>query len=363
MYNNKKMGKQNKQKHGFTIIEVTLVLAITALLVTGVMVGTSATISRQRYNDAINDIVDYFRQVYSEVINVQNVRTGESTPAYCSVTTAFDSTGVALDIPAVATPGRTDCAIYGKIVTIGELGDDNKVSDTIHSYDIIGNVYSPDNYKNSAAKMKKQQEGEDSRGYSSSADINLLMSQDIGANAVTFATSDSECRIAPAGNTSYYNPIWGTSLETTALADGTSLPFRGAILIFRSPLSGTVQTYYIDYSSEGDKELPIDITRAISQFAPLNGACNKAALAASNSAKSQKDKYLVPILEDERLTTSDESDTDNDKYITLCVNSDDLSRFATSRRGIRILKGGRNATAVELLNADVLKEGEENPCR
>ena len=174
--------------------------------------------------------------------------------------------------------------------------------------------------------------------------------------------SRSQCTLSPAGTTSYYRPLWGVELETTAQGN---VPFRGAILIFRSPLSGTVQTYYIDYSSRPitDQNVPINVSLGLEQFQPLGGACNVDSLNASNIAKSQATKYLAAILEDPALVVNDTTDPSKDNYITLCAASDDLYQLGTRRRGIRILKGGHNATAVELLNSDVLRDGEENPCR
>lgn len=335
------MAKKLKLKSGFTIIEVTLVLAITALLASGIMVGTSSSIARQRYNDAMNGLVSFFRQAYSEVINVQNVRTGLSNSLYCSVSTAFDSNGDAVDALSPSAPGRADCAIYGKLLTIGEIDNENRPTSDIHSYDIIGRVFSPS----------------DQTSASIATDITTL--EKVGANVLTFTTTNnSQCTLSPAGNATSYNPLWGVHLETTS-AD--SIPFRGAILIFRSPLSGSIQTYYIDYSStDNNANLPINISRSADEFFPLSGACNKSILSSSSTAKSQRDQYLTAILEDDSLRTNE---TSGDDYLTLCAASDDLSQTGSRRRGIRILKGGHNATAIELLNNDILRDGEENPCR
>lgn len=352
------MTKRLKLKTGFTIVEVTLVLAISALLVSGVMVGTSTNIARQRYNDAIVSLTDYFRQAYSEVINVQNVRSGLATPAYCSVSTIYDSEGNA-QAPISAAPGRTNCAIYGKLLTIGERSteSDNNLDSSIHSYDIIGKIFSPNDYQNSKKKAEAKKSSDDASGVSSSEDIETL--KEVGANVVTLSTKNtSECTLATAGAASFYNPLWGVNLETTS-ANNTR--FRGAILIFRSPLSGTVQTYYVDYSSRSaTSDIPIDISYAISQFPALSGACNQGTLSSSNAAKSEASKYLTAILNDPSLATNDSSDN---QYLTICAASDDLAQIGSRRRGIRILKGGHNATAIELLNADILRTGEENPCR
>lgn len=337
------MAKKLKIKSGFTIVEVTLVLAITALLASGIMIGTSSSIARQRYNDAMNDLTSFFRKAYSEVINVQNVRTGLSSPHYCSVSTAFQSNGDATDALNPSAPGRADCAIYGKLLTIGELDSEGKLTPDIHSYDIIGRVFSPNDQKEASDSI--------------ATDITTL--EKVGANVLTFATIDnSQCTLSPAGNATAYNPLWGVHLET---ASANSTPFRGAILIFRSPLSGSVQTYYIDYSSSDiGANLPINISRSTDNFFPLSGTCSKGTLSSSSTAKSQRDQYLTAILKEDSIKTSE--NTGND-YLTLCAASEDLSQTGSRRRGIRILRGGHNATAIELLNNDTLRNGEENPCR
>lgn len=335
----KKLKLSPRAKRGFTIVEVSLVLAITGMLAAGLMVGASSSISRQRYNDAINDLVDFFRLSYSEVMNVQNIRTGRSDPAYCSVSSAFDKSGKSVEVQNNAAPGRTNCAIYGKLLTIGELNDGKSISSAIHSYDVVGKVFSPDDYADDSAAL--------------SSDKAAL--KEVGANAVTFATnSSSQCVLAPAGSATTYNPLWGVKLETTA---STSTLFRGAILIFRSPLSGTIETYYISYSKTS--ELPIDISSAIDKFSPLKGACSKSVIS-SSAAQAQANKYLAAILESSSLITNTSSGSD---YLTLCAASNDLAQTGSRRRGIRIRKGGHNATAVELLNTDVLQDGGPNPCK
>jgi len=56
---------------GFTIIEVMIFLAISGALLVGVIVGTSATIARQRYNDAVESFAEFMRRQYSVVISPQ----------------------------------------------------------------------------------------------------------------------------------------------------------------------------------------------------------------------------------------------------------------------------------------------------
>lgn len=54
--------KQSAQK-GFTIIEVMLVLAISALILLGALGGTYSSIRAQRYNDSVRAFAESLRQV------------------------------------------------------------------------------------------------------------------------------------------------------------------------------------------------------------------------------------------------------------------------------------------------------------
>ena len=106
---------------GFTLIEVSLFLGITALLFVGVTIGTQNAISQQRHSDAINGFTDFIKNVYSEVSNPQ-------------------STG----------HGNSNKAIYGRLIVFGEDysidKEDNgrlKKNDgrrDIYVYDVLGNA-------------------------------------------------------------------------------------------------------------------------------------------------------------------------------------------------------------------------------
>lgn len=85
---------------GFTIIETMLFLAITGLLVVGVLVGTGTSINVQRYHDSIASLQSILQQQYSEVANVSN----ESYANVC---------GAISDVPR----GQSDCVILGRFIT------------------------------------------------------------------------------------------------------------------------------------------------------------------------------------------------------------------------------------------------------
>lgn len=99
-------------REGFTIIEVMLALAISGLLLVGVIGGTYSSIAHQRYTDALRNFAEYIRTVYSEAISPQSLGLGNSS----------------------------NHAILGKVVVFGsEDGNDS----TVYSATIIGRASIP----------------------------------------------------------------------------------------------------------------------------------------------------------------------------------------------------------------------------
>lgn len=170
-------------RSGFTLVEVSLFLAITAAIFVGVAVGTQNSIFQQRYNDSIQSFAEFLRSIYSQVLNVQNENLG-----------------------------RSDKAIYGKIVVFGV--DNNSGENRIVSYNVIGNINS---------------------GVESGSMLELMASLGIttkdGDNSVGFVED--------------FQPKWGSQIQTTeGWENGRYKVFSGALLILRHPNSGTVNTYF-----------------------------------------------------------------------------------------------------------------------
>ena len=176
---------------GFTLVEVSLFLAITSLIFVGIVAGTQSSIYQQRYNDAVQSFADFLRNNYSQVLNVQSDGTGNS-----------------------------DDVIYGRIITFGNNGDDDKVI----SYSVIG--------KDTGEGMGG---GALERIQSSTVKARVGVKED-GSDA---------------GLTESYIPKWGSKIQ---VKNGSSFGlFGGAIMIIRHPETGTVYTYVTDDSvEEGD---------------------------------------------------------------------------------------------------------------
>ena len=174
-------------RRGFTIIEVSLFLAITALVFAGIAVGTQNSIFQQRYNDAVQSFAEFLRTIYSQVTNVQSESTGTS-----------------------------DKAIYGKLVIFGEKSGKNE----INTYNVIGDI-------------KKFSIEEQSTNPGSLGDlIGLKASIKNEGNYVGFVEN--------------YLPRWGSQIQTTTSwedGDNKYSIFKGALLVIRDPEYGTVKTF------------------------------------------------------------------------------------------------------------------------
>ena len=191
----------NKIRRGFTLIEVSLFLAITGVVFVSIAVGTQNSIFQQRYNDSVQNFSEFLRTVYSQVKNVQN---NESK-------------------------GNTDKAIYGKLVTFGEeynLNGDKNTDEMIFTYNVIGKIGNEDG--NIIDQLK-----------------------DLEANVVyeTYDALGHTNGYELAGFAESYLPRWGSKIQTTAGWNGTSYDnFEGTLLIVRHPSSGVIYTKVLSHT-------------------------------------------------------------------------------------------------------------------
>lgn len=178
-------------KHGFTIIEVALFLALSGFLMVGIIVGANISISRQRYNDAINNFADFIRGAYTDTLNVSNDNDQS---------------------------GRTTTAVYGKLISFGEKDDDNNVSTTIYAYDVVGKAVS------SSA--------------TTSSTVLAMLKDELDANVVQSDQQSGGIYKNSFYRITVYNIPWNGEIQKP----DKSL-FTGAILIVRSPTTGGIRTY------------------------------------------------------------------------------------------------------------------------
>lgn len=245
---------------GFTIIETMLFLSITGLMMAGFMFGSSRSINSQRYKDSVNSFQAIIQQQYSDVSNTINNRDN---------TWECSSDGVLTDVLAGDIKGQSNCVILGKLIrTVGSDGKKIRINDVIGSIPLL-----PD------SDQEAPTTGLD--------DINIFR-KDNGASlpegyGVYLSTINEQ----------EYDISWGASLS-----DQAGDPLEFSILIARSPISGSIRSFYTDtYVPDSD----------------ISGV-------------------ISGVL-------------DNDKII--CVNSNDL--FFGKTIAIKIVAGASNASGVEVL--------------
>ncbi len=261
-----------RRRAGFTLIEVSLFLAITGLLFVGIAVGTQNSIFQQRFNDSVQNFAEFLRSAYSDVMNVRS-----------------DGNG------------RSDKAIYGKLITFGENTDlaGNPVDpegSSIFSYNVIGNA-----------------ESEVSGGIIKSLG-------DLGANVVV----EEDGTYKPAGFADNYKPRWSSAIQQDNSNGNGRDNFVGAILIVRHPDSGTVFTFV-------KRDGTIQVNEAVKE--------------------PSSDDNMEHLLTKELESGSFESGT-----IDFCVNPNGIGQGGL-RRDVRLVENARNGSGVE-----VIGDGDGDKC-
>lgn len=171
---------------GFTVIEVMLFLAISGLMILGMLTGISGGINRQRYDDAVHSLQDYMQGQYNLVDNVRNNR-GASSIAGCDG----------------SSRGTSDCTVVGRVITTND-------GRSFTSEPVIATSSTLDTMHGEAA---------------------LLDSLGLTPSPSGMATDVDD-----------YLMAWSTQIYTDPSAKGTSNTVR--ILIVRMPTSGVIRTYF-----------------------------------------------------------------------------------------------------------------------
>lgn len=290
---------QNRKKHtGFTIIEVMIFLAISGVLIVGIIAGSGATIARYRYNDSVQDLAQLLRAQYSSVINTQIAERDTNTYVSC-VDSDKPTQTIDPNFPTSSTTssnsgrGRTDCLVYGTMITFGGNGEVVNLSSLVGAdvFDLAAK--STDNTK-----------------LDSMDDLQLL--QFSGANNLSIGDSFS------------HKLEWGATIQKVERPSSTADNIlKATLIIFRSPRDGAIRTYVSDEVFLNDSGEPLDIS----------------ILDDANDGEGMFAKF-------ER------------QELLMCVGSDDSFAFDQQRRMIRVAKDGHNSSAVELVDMD----SEKNLC-
>lgn len=324
---------------GFTLVETTLVLAISVAVFVALAAGIAGDIARRRYDSAGTEMADFLRNVYSEVDNIENARIGEiGSRTYCTLDSSIGGSGknIAAKItdptnntnnvttaPYGYYPGRTNCSIYGKAIIFG--ANNGKV----YVFDVVGDAveYTPNTDQNADDGTVFYLDIHNKSFLDSLKAVHL--------DYLSLDDSTSGCSVMPAASYTSYTPNWGGSIDTT---DGK--PFVGMALIVRSPNNGNINTY-IYYGDESDRP---DIDSLINFDIAVQNCNNGNGIDASNYGN---------IISSHHFWTGDSADNyldgfkNNESELGFCLNSSDIFA-AGGRKYISILAGGSNSSAVKV---------------
>lgn len=271
-----------KSKFGFTLIEVVLFIALSGALIVGIITSTSISINKQRYNDSVQSFAEFLRNIYSEATNVQNIIDDGKNEH-----------------------GRSEKAIYGKLITFGEsynldgkLNNDN----SIFVYNIIGDISSNPIGEDALSSLSK-----------------------LNANIGEVIVGEGINQLSLIGSAYAYTPTYGARIEQTNSND----LFKGAIMVVRSPLSGTFYTYILDSTDH-----TVEVNRAVFNHDSTNPLL----------------QYLSPTADHAFVT----------KQMDLCISSEDVKLYDGLRRDIRLNEGIRNSSGIEMVE---MNNEIDNKCK
>ncbi len=185
--------KEPKDKSGFTIIEVMLVLGLTGMLLIGLLGGTFSSIAAQRYSDSVRSFAEYLRQEYSEVLSPESLGAGNSQKY----------------------------AVYGKAMVFGydyHSVDDNR---KVYSAILIGKADIPESIDG------------DFIDELANVELEFYCGQPLATGADVKNTS-----------VGYYDPLWQSDLTMPERKGINNAPFVGTVIIARTPTSGAIHTVY-----------------------------------------------------------------------------------------------------------------------
>ncbi len=106
---------------GYTIIEVSLFLGISALMLAIALVGTGLSIRTTRFADSTRSLHAYVQQQYDDLLNGVNSRLGNEACNSGVISTATPQ-----------TPGTSNCLYMGKLILF------KPSTDTLTTYNIVG---------------------------------------------------------------------------------------------------------------------------------------------------------------------------------------------------------------------------------
>ena len=334
MYNKTMANNKGAFRKGFTIIEVMLFLALSGLLLVGVLGGLGDNISRQRYNDAVQDVVNMMRDQYSFVSDTQIAQRTNKKDSNCYGLVGSDIgnddaasyyRGQANNTPdSISYRGRTNCVVYGAVVSINE----NYVETT----ELLGRDYET---------IVRQRAKAGDPVSTNLSDIAILHDV-VNANNVSLHCDpdSSNCYVRSADNSRIQRTKWGTKLQNV---DKT--PIEKTMIIFRSPRDGSIRTYVYEGGIKGI----VNGSEQLIKYEDINKA--NGGLGVNYIDSSTLDNYGV----NRYLTEANFRSVE----LNICVDSSDAQTYNSARRMVKVKKGAMSQSGVELMNLDIAKDASE----
>lgn len=189
-----------KTDRGFTIIEVSMVLAIAGLLFFGIMVGITRQVQQQRFKESVDATQSFLQKQYSEAVNVVNERDSN------------DSCG------SVTNRGTSGCPIIGRLIRIYEKDTTNDEF-VMSAQDII-------------------------------IDDNPIIDTPTYSGSLTdyLNAPETKARFLPSNNKSSYIVPWGAEMRQPQDNNGSGSDVTYIALV-RSPRGGELNVLKLDYTS------------------------------------------------------------------------------------------------------------------
>lgn len=171
-------------------------MALSALLVAGIIAGSLTSIARNRYSDSTQNFANFLESIYSSVSN-----------------------------PSSNGSGRSGSVIYGKLVVFGSNFSSSEHPTRVFVYDIIGDAIS--------STMSSK--------YTSFSTLDLLGADESHniTHSNIFVEDSGEFVVE---NSYFYDAQWAAEIEDTE----KDIYKSGALIIARSPATGKISTYYAD---------------------------------------------------------------------------------------------------------------------
>ena len=211
----------SKFSSGFTIIEVMLFLAITGLMIAGVLANANRSVNEQHYRDGVETVRNVFASEYAKVYNLTNSAEGRVTSP-CEDATAESR-----------FRGTSNCLYVGRLIQISP--DANDGSNLRISPVVAKPVNEGNRYDNTTSSASSAVEGSLRDDY-------------------TFRVYDSSAESENSNLTVRDSLPWSLAAVrpgASGVTDRMSVDF----LILRSPIDGTVRSYNLrslDSTSDPD---------------------------------------------------------------------------------------------------------------